>query len=307
MISTFETIETSSDSSEETDSSDEEEVNDFQQTKFMNMTSFTDYEKNRDLLYTKDIIRKRIVIDSHNYFQPTHFNTSNFTVVFDFDTNEGTSLITTNYDIYHNVIGFRLIRTTIRTPPYNVNSTNNIIRYKKAGSDTIYSVTLNKGVYNMTNISTVFQKYNGSLYAATSSSPTQTVNINTYAQYSIYSDPTIGPSPLVCGTFDGSIFTPGDGTFSLTFIGEVSTTTTTTSTTMIIIRLSRRRRSIIIRRILLLLLRRRRTRRRTHRTHRTHIRRHTKKTKQKIKQTKKKTERNTNKQRTTHDFYLLIT
>ena len=229
MISTFETIETSSDSSEETDSSDEEEVNDFQQTKFMNMTSFTDYEKNRDLLYTKDIIRKRIVIDSHNYFQPTNFNTSNFTVVFDFDTNEGTSLITTNYDIYHNVIGFRLIRTTIRTPPYNVNSTNNIIRYKKAGSDTIYSVTLNKGVYNMTNISTVFQKYNGSLYAATSSSPTQTVNINTYAQYSIYSDPTIGPSPLVCGTFDGSIFTPGDGTFSLTFIGEVSTTTTSTS------------------------------------------------------------------------------
>ena len=69
------------------------------------------------------------MIDSHNYFQPEGFNTSDFLVVFDFDTAEGSSLVTTNYDIYHNVIGFRLVRTTIRTPPFNINSTNNIIKY----------------------------------------------------------------------------------------------------------------------------------------------------------------------------------
>ena len=138
---TFETIET--DSSEETpsDSSDDEADEILKTKNFMNMTTLEEYEKNRDQLFTKDILRKRIVIDSHNYFQPENFNTSDFTVVFDFETTEGTSLVTTNYDIYHNVIGFRLVRTTIRTPPYNVNSTNNIIRYKRGTSDTIHTFT----------------------------------------------------------------------------------------------------------------------------------------------------------------------
>ena len=82
--------------------------------------------KKIEICFTQKIfLRKRIVIDSHNYFQPDGFNTSNF-LVFDFDTAEGFCLVTTNYDIYHNVIGFRLVRTTIRTPPFNINSTNNI-------------------------------------------------------------------------------------------------------------------------------------------------------------------------------------
>ena len=58
------------------------------------MTTLNEYEKNRDQLFTKDILRKRIVIDSHNYFQPENFNTSDFTVVFDFETDAGTSLVT---------------------------------------------------------------------------------------------------------------------------------------------------------------------------------------------------------------------
>ena len=132
-------------------------------THFLNMTTLNEYEKNRDQLFTKDILKKRIVIDSHNYFQPDNFNTSDFTVVFDFETDAGTSLVTTNYDIYHNVIGFRLVRTTIRTPPYNVNSTNNIIRYKKGSSDTIHTFTMNPGVYTMTDLASVFQKYDGAL------------------------------------------------------------------------------------------------------------------------------------------------
>jgi len=223
MIGTFEKIETSSDSSEETDSSDEE-IDYQKQTHFMNMTTLSDYETNRDTLYTKDILKKRIVIDSHNYFQPGDFNTSNFTVIFDFDTDAGSSLVTTNYDIYHNVIGFRLVRTTIRTPPYNINSTNNIIRYKKSGDDTIYSITINKGVYNMTNISEVFQKYHGSLVAATPTSETLTVDTSKYSQYSEYSDPSI-----TAGTYESSVFTPSNGTFSLTFIGETSTSSTSTN------------------------------------------------------------------------------
>ena len=127
MFSTFERVITSSDDSEsESGSEEDEEYKYTKQSHFLNMTKLEDYEKNRNMLYTKDILRKRLVIDSHNYFQGDGFNTSDFKVVFDFDTAEGSSLVTTNYDIYHNVIGFRLVRTTIRTPPFNINSTNNI-------------------------------------------------------------------------------------------------------------------------------------------------------------------------------------
>ena len=90
MFSTFEKIITSSDESDS--GSEEEEEDEYKYTRqshFMNMTKLEDYEKNRNMLYTKDILRKRLVIDSHNYFQGDGFNTSDFKVVFDFDTAEG--------------------------------------------------------------------------------------------------------------------------------------------------------------------------------------------------------------------------
>ena len=99
---TFEVIETDSSSDTDYESSEDEAEEVSNKTHFLNMTTLNEYEKNRDQLFTKDILRKRIVIDSHNYFQPENFNTSDFTVVFDFETDAGTSLVTTNYDIYHN-------------------------------------------------------------------------------------------------------------------------------------------------------------------------------------------------------------
>ena len=84
---TFEKIEVSSSEETQSDSSEDEEDLFVKQTHFMNMTTLKEYEKNRDMLFTKDILRKRIVIDSHNYYQPDNFNTSNFTVIFDFECN----------------------------------------------------------------------------------------------------------------------------------------------------------------------------------------------------------------------------
>lgn len=225
QFNTFEVIETSSDESE-SETSEEEEVQFTKQTHFMNMTKLEDYEKNRNRLYTKDILRKRIVIDSHNYFQPEGFNTSNFTVLFDFDTppGQGTSLVTTNYDIYHNVVGFRLVRTTIRTPPYNVNSTNNIIKYKKVGSDTIYTITLNKGVYNMDNLANVFQKYQNSYFPSVEAGASTQVNTATYAQYVEYTDDT-----LTNGVYGGETYTQGTNSISMIFIGETSNETNSTN------------------------------------------------------------------------------
>ena len=218
---TFEIIETSSDSSE---SSEEEEKNFTQQKFFMNMTKLEDYEKNRNRLYTKDILRKRIVIDSHNYFQPEGFNTSNFTVIFDFDTAEGSSLVTTNYDVYHNVIGFRLVRTTIRTPPFNINSTNNIIKYKKESTgDKIHTVTINPGVYNMSDLGNVFQQYNDSLFVATPSNAANKVNTANYAQFVTYSD----SESITSGSYSSGtdVFAPSNNTFSFNFHNVDSTTT----------------------------------------------------------------------------------
>lgn len=229
MFSTFETIETSS----ESETSDEEEfmsdeLRYTKQTHFLNQTSLEEYEKNRNMLYTKDILRKRLVIDSHNYFQPDGFNTSNFLVVFDFDTAEGSSLVTTNYDIYHNVIGFRLVRTTIRTPPFNINSTNNIIKYKRSSTgDTIHTVTINPGVYNMTDLGNVFQQYQGSLFVATPTDPTNSVVTDNYAQFCTYSDSSsISNGSYSAGT---DTFSPSNNTFTWTFHNVDSTTTTSTN------------------------------------------------------------------------------
>ena len=59
MYSTFERVETSSDESESSEEDISQELKFTQQTHFMNMTKLEDYEKNRNMLYTKDILRKR--------------------------------------------------------------------------------------------------------------------------------------------------------------------------------------------------------------------------------------------------------
>ena len=228
MFSTFERVITSSDESSESGSEEDEEYKYTKQSHFLNMTKLEDYEKNRDMLYTKDILRKRLVIDSHNYFQGDGFNTSDFKVVFDFDTAEGSSLVTTNYDIYHNVIGFRLVRTTIRTPPFNINSTNNIIKYKKSSTgDTIHTVTINPGVYNMSDLGNVFQNYQGSLFAATTTDASATVATANYAHFVTYSD----ASSISSGSYSAGsdTFTPSNNTFTWTFHNVDSTTSTSTN------------------------------------------------------------------------------
>jgi hypothetical protein len=229
MFSTFETIQTSSDSeTSDEENYESEEMKYIKQTHFLNQTSLQEYEKNRNMLYTKDILRKRLVIDSHNYFQPDGFNTSNFLVVFDFDTAEGSSLVTTNYDIYHNVIGFRLVRTTIRTPPFNINSTNNVIKYKRSSTgDTIHTVTINPGVYNMSDLGNVFQQYQSSLFVATPTNPTNSVVTDNFAQFCTYSDSSsISNGSYSAGT---DTFSPSNNTFSWTFHNVDSTNSTSTN------------------------------------------------------------------------------
>tara|TARA_A100001037_G_C15084547_1_gene605969 strand:- start:115 stop:1335 length:1221 start_codon:yes stop_codon:yes gene_type:complete len=170
-------------------SEDESEEEDYLKTRFSNMVDKKHYEKYRDKLFTPHIIKKKIVVDSHNYFQAdTGFNTSNFDVLFDFERKSGdssSSLVTTNYDIYNNVIGFKLLKTTIRTPPYNVNNTNNIIRYRIKGYNTIHSITINPGQYEVGELAKVFQKYDAR-YKAENSIDINNSNQKIEDQYSHY-------------------------------------------------------------------------------------------------------------------------
>ena len=117
----------------------------------MNNVNKKDYENNRNKLFTKDIEKKIIVVDSHNLFQSSSFNSSNYKIIFDNDTINESS----NYTIYSNVIGFKLLRANIRTPPYNVNNTNNVIYYTlSGGSET--SITINPGLYTLSELAAVF-------------------------------------------------------------------------------------------------------------------------------------------------------
>lgn len=193
MNNDFDTFTTSSSESE----SEDETGDDI----FMNLTRKEDYEKQRNKLYTQEIIKKTIVIDSHNYYQGEDFNTSNFQVLFDFekepDINAQEQLVTTNYNIYNNVIGFKLMRTTIRTPPYNINQTNNIIYYKRSSTgNTIHTITINPGTYNASQLADVFQKYREKVYASSLIGVNDS-NINAteveknYSQFVTYSDENI--------------------------------------------------------------------------------------------------------------------
>ena len=196
------------------ETSEEEDYNKTEDT-FINMTKIKEYEKNRKMLFNKDIIKKNIVIDSHNYYQGIDgegekFNTSNFTILFDLENENESSnnQITTNYNIFKNVIGFRLLKTTIRTPPYNVNNTNNIIRYRRTSTkmkgfkdsdsngdrdpNEILSITINPGVYSTIDLSNVFQQFEG-YYDNNIDGDIPRTNINRInAQYVTYSDKNIG-------------------------------------------------------------------------------------------------------------------
>lgn len=209
---------------ESDDSSSEEEVYNRPNNTFMNMTKLEDFEKNQKLLFNRDIVKKNIVIDSHNYYQGDDgdgekFNSSNFTVLFDLDQeknqeDQSHDKITTDYEIFKNVIGFRLLKTTIRTPPYNVNSTNNVIKYTRTNplrnNETdkreiteILTITINPGVYTTADLAKVFQQFEGYYDQNINEGADSRENIEKKnAQFVTYSDSEAAPALAYTQTDD---------------------------------------------------------------------------------------------------------
>ena len=151
-------------SSSEEESEDETIDRIAQSTKFLNKVPMSQYEKNRNKLFTKQIIKRNIVIDSQSYyfgpmpghsvtkdlgardksgeedayasqgFQSVDFSTSNYSVPLQLRRNVSilglpTPNFTADHGIFTNVIGFKLKKAVIRAPVYNVNKTNNVIVY----------------------------------------------------------------------------------------------------------------------------------------------------------------------------------
>ena len=99
----------------------------------------SEHKSFRDKLFTKDIIKKNIIIDSVS-LQPIT-DTSNYTVTFGQD----------NYsEIYKNVIGFRLVKAVVPHTVHTVNGNNRRVDYMLSG--TPYHFELTPGTYTFSEL-----------------------------------------------------------------------------------------------------------------------------------------------------------
>ena len=146
MENTFEKIESSSESES---SSSEEEINYEKQTHFMDMTSPGKYEENRNKLFTPEVSKIRILIDSKNITHTSNHDTSNYTVLL--DDGDTTTNNTAGFQNYTNVIGFKLIKAIILNTIYQVTSNNNTINFNYGGSNKVS--TLTPGAYTLDELS----------------------------------------------------------------------------------------------------------------------------------------------------------
>ena len=97
----------------------------------------------RNSIFTKDIEKHNILIDS---MTTNPDNTNNYTILFDDN----------NIPVLKNMIGIRLVETSIMVPPNNVHNNNNKIRFKYGSVDK--DVTLNIGNYDNDELASELQQ-----------------------------------------------------------------------------------------------------------------------------------------------------
>tara|TARA_B100000683_G_scaffold152334_1_gene147326 strand:- start:1285 stop:2385 length:1101 start_codon:yes stop_codon:yes gene_type:complete len=141
------------------ESSDEEPENinyhniDYDNKYFHNNSLQSEYQTTRNKLFTKDIIKQRILIDTHNIkVQGTDISqslkTNNYTYFLYKNSEEAHSSTenyneTGGYDRYKNVIGFRFIKAIIPNRSYTVNNTNNTFIVRLDSDNSVSSATVN--------------------------------------------------------------------------------------------------------------------------------------------------------------------
>ena len=125
----------------------------------------SDYLNFRNQLFTKDIEKHLILIDSKNVKHTDSHDTSRYTINFD-GSNDNND--TSGYGRFKNVIGFRLIKATIPSKPFHI-TTNNKNVYIYFDSN-YYSFTLTEGNYTNDTLATELetQLNNGSSWSPVS-------------------------------------------------------------------------------------------------------------------------------------------
>ena len=116
---------------------------DIEGERFMDQSLVSDYDKVRRNLFTRQLMKSILYIDSSKYRTTSSFNSSNYIA---------------SFTQVKSVVGFRLLSANLRVPQYNVSTTNNIVKFKIDGSETIHSVTINPGYYTVTELAAAFQE-----------------------------------------------------------------------------------------------------------------------------------------------------
>lgn len=115
------------------------------------------YKDFRDKLFTKDIVKKSILIDSVSV---NAIPTNNYVVNFGSDIYG---------EVFKNVIGFRLVKATVPHSLYNVDNTNNELEVSYNGGVSV-SITITPGQLTFKEIANVLkQNLNSSIPAASGS------------------------------------------------------------------------------------------------------------------------------------------
>lgn len=110
-----------------------------------NIKTHSEYKDFRDKLFTKDIVKKSILIDSESVkANPTN----NYVVNFGYDIYG---------EVFKNVIGFRLVKATVPHSLYNVDSTNNQLEVSYNGAVSV-PITITPGRYTFKEIANVLKQ-----------------------------------------------------------------------------------------------------------------------------------------------------
>ena len=156
--------------------SGEEDINlnniDYTNQYFLNNSSQSEYLDKRNKLFTRDIIKQRILVDTHNIKVDgtNHLQTNNYTYYLNDveKINKQGQIIenhneTGGYDRYKNVIGFRFIKAIIPNRSYTINPTNNLVKIQLGtnAADTddnskFIKITLAHGFYTTSTLTNAF-------------------------------------------------------------------------------------------------------------------------------------------------------
>ena len=124
-----------------------------QDVKLFDNTNASHHNALRDKYFTPELIKKRILIDTHKITHTTDHDTSNYTISFknnDNHTNGG-------FSIYHNVIGFKLRKAIIHNSYYNINNNNNTLENCIYDTTTPFDLILTPGKYTFTGVAEELQ------------------------------------------------------------------------------------------------------------------------------------------------------